>query len=115
MELLIGFSGIVFLFSDNFLINENNFVAAALLISAWIYLLCNVGGVITLKISNKENENVTGSILIWSTIILLTIYFNLIEKPLDAKPYAKNRLNYICNIFRNFSYWYSMVVDDSEF
>ena len=28
------------------------------------------------KISNKENENVTGSILIWSTIILFPINFN---------------------------------------
>ena len=44
-----------------------------------------IGGVITLKISNKENENVTGSILIWSTIILfpLTLIF---EKPWTLNP-----------------------------
>ena len=60
--LLIGFSGIVFLFSDDFLINENNFIAALLiLLGSTCYV---IGGVITLKISNKENENVTGSILI---------------------------------------------------
>ena len=81
--LLIGFSGIVFLFSDNFLINENNFVAALLiLLGSTCYV---IGGVITLKISNKENENVTGSILIWSTFILfpLTLIF---EKPWMLNP-----------------------------
>ncbi len=64
-------------------INENNFVAALLiLLGSTCYV---IGGVITLKISNKENENVTGSILIWSTIILLP--FTLIfEKPWMLNP-----------------------------
>ena len=54
---LIGFSGIVYLFSDNILINENNFYSALLiLLGATGYV---VGGVLTLKISNKKNENVT--------------------------------------------------------
>ena len=40
-----------------------------------------IGGVLTLKVSNKENENVTSSILIWATIFILPIslilsYFN---------------------------------------
>jgi drug/metabolite transporter (DMT)-like permease len=81
--LLIGFSGIVFLFSDNFLINENNFVAALLiLLGSTCYV---VGGVITLKISNKKNENVTCSILIWASIMLfpLTLIF---EKPWLLNP-----------------------------
>ena len=30
---------------------------------------------LTLKISNKKNENVTASILIWGTLILLPISF----------------------------------------
>jgi len=81
--LLIGFSGIVFLFSDNFLINENNFVSALLiLLGSTCYV---IGGVITLKISNKKNENVTGSILIWASIMLfpLTLIF---EKPWLLNP-----------------------------
>ena len=81
--LLIGFSGIVFLFSDNFLINENNFVAALLiLLGSTCYV---IGGVITLKISNKKNENVTCSILIWASIMLfpLTLIF---EKPWMLNP-----------------------------
>ena len=32
-----------------------------------------VGGVLTLKISNKNNENVTTSICIWASIILLPL------------------------------------------
>ncbi len=81
--LLIGFLGVVFLFSDNFLINENNFISALLiLLGSTCYV---IGGVITLKISNKKNENVTGSILIWSSIILfpLTLIF---EKPWTLNP-----------------------------
>ena len=64
---LIGFSGIVYLFSDNLLINENNFTSALLiLLGATCYV---IGGLLTLKISKKKNENVTSSILIWATII----------------------------------------------
>ena len=81
--LLIGFSGIVFLFSDNFLINENNFLAALLiLLGSTCYV---IGGVITLKISNKKNENVTGSILIWATIMLFPLSL-IFEKPWTLNP-----------------------------
>ena len=81
--ILIGFSGIVFLFSDNLLIDQNNFVSALLILfGSTCYV---VGGVLTLKISKKKNENVTGSILIWAIIILLPLTF-LIEQPLQIKP-----------------------------
>ena len=81
--LLIGFSGIVFLFSDNFLINENNFAAALLILfGSTCYV---IGGVITLKISNKKNENVTGSILIWATIMLFPLSL-IFEKPWTLNP-----------------------------
>ena len=81
--ILIGFSGIVFLFSDNLLIDENNFVSALLiLLGSTCYV---IGGVLTLKISKKKNENVTGSILIWAIIILLPLTF-LIEKPFQTMP-----------------------------
>ena len=79
LGVLVGFSGIFFLFSDNILINENNFISAVLiLIGSTFYV---IGGVLTLKVSNKENENVTSSILIWATIFILPIslilgYFN---------------------------------------
>ena len=57
---LIGFSGIVFLFSDNVLINKNNIFSAFLILFGSCFYV--IGGLLTLKISNKENENVTASI-----------------------------------------------------
>ena len=80
---LIGFSGIIYLFSDNLLITENNFISALLiLLGATCYV---VGGLLTLKISKKKNENVTGSILIWATIILIPLV-SLIEQPWNSTP-----------------------------
>ncbi len=80
---LIGFSGIVYLFSDNILINENNFYSALLiLLGATGYV---VGGVLTLKISNKRNENVTTSICIWASIILLPLTM-IFEQPWNSTP-----------------------------
>ncbi len=82
---LIGFSGIVYLFSDNILINENNFYSALLiLLGATGYV---VGGVLTLKISNKKNENVTTSICIWASIILLPLTM-IFEQPWNSTPSA---------------------------
>ena len=81
--ILIGFSGIIFLFSDNILINENNFISALLiLLGSTCYV---IGGVLTLKISRKKNENVTGSILIWATIILIP-FVSFIEQPWQSIP-----------------------------
>ena len=51
---LIGFAGIVYLFSDKLVINENNFISALLiLLGSTCYV---IGGVLTLKISKKRNE-----------------------------------------------------------
>ena len=76
--ILIGFSGILYLFSDNLLIDENNFFSALLiLLGSTCYV---IGGVLTLKISKKRNENVTGSILIWAIIILIPLVI-FIEQP----------------------------------
>ena len=83
LGVLVGFSGIVFLFSDNMLINESNFTSALLiLIGSTFYV---VGGLLTLKISNKKNENVTASILIWGTIFLIPITI-FTEKPWNLNP-----------------------------
>ena len=81
--ILIGFSGIVYLFSDNLLINDSNFISALLiLLGSTCYV---IGGVLTLKISKKKNENVTGSILIWAIIILIPLV-SFIEKPWNLNP-----------------------------
>ena len=69
LGVLIGFSGIVFLFSDNILINENNFTYALLILVGSTFYV--IGGLLTLKVSDKKNENVTASILIWGTLFLM--------------------------------------------
>ncbi|MDC1134702.1 DMT family transporter [Candidatus Pelagibacter sp.] len=89
---LIGFSGIIYLFSDNLLITENNFISALLiLLGATCYV---VGGLLTLKISKKKNENVTGSILIWATIILIP-FVSLIEQPWNSTPRLDSTISVI--------------------
>ena len=90
--ILIGFSGIIYLFSDNILINENNFISALLiLLGSTCYV---VGGVLTLKISKKKNENVTGSILIWAVLILIPLSI-LIEQPWDLNPRLDSTISVI--------------------
>ena len=90
--ILIGFAGIVYLFSDNLLINESNFISAILiLVGSTCYV---IGGVLTLKIKEKKNENVTGSILIWAVIILIPLSF-LIEQPWTYSPSAQSTISVV--------------------
>ena len=83
LGVMIGFSGIVFLFSDNILINENNITSALLILGGSTFYV--IGGLLTLKVSNKKNENVTASILIWATIFLLPITAYT-EQPWNLNP-----------------------------
>ena len=90
--ILIGFSGILYLFSDNLLIDENNFISALLiLLGSTCYV---IGGVLTLKISKKKNENVTGSILIWATIILIPLV-SFLEQPWNLTPRLDSTISVI--------------------
>ena len=90
--ILIGFAGIVYLFSDNLLINESNFISAILiLVGSTCYV---IGGVLTLKIKEKKNENVTASILIWAVIILIPLSF-LIEKPWTYSPSVQSTISVV--------------------
>ncbi|WP_440921661.1 DMT family transporter [Candidatus Pelagibacter sp.] len=90
--ILIGFSGILYLFSDNILINENNFFSAILiLLGSTCYV---IGGVLTLKISKKKNENVTGSILVWAVLILIPIV-SVVEQPWNVSPRLDSTISVI--------------------
>ena len=92
LGVLVGFSGIVFLFSDNILINESNFISALLiLIGSTFYV---IGGLLTIKISNKKNENVTASILIWATIFLIPITA-FTEQPWNLNPSLESTISVI--------------------
>ena len=90
--ILIGFSGILYLFSDNILINENNiFSALLILLGSTCYV---IGGVLTLKISKKKNENITSSILIWAVIILIPIV-SFMEQPWNINPRLDSTISVI--------------------
>ena len=89
---LVGFSGIIFLFSDNILINKNNFTSAVLILCGSTFYV--IGGLLTLKISNKKNENVTASILIWGVLVLLPITA-FIEQPWNLAPRLDSTLSLI--------------------
>jgi len=87
--ILIGFSGIVFLFSDKVLISDENIIYALLiLLGSTCYV---IGGILTLRVSKKKNENVTASILIWGSIIIFPIlmYF---EQPWNLSPRSDSML-----------------------
>ena len=90
--ILLGFSGILFLFTDKILFNENNIWSALIILLAYTFYV--VGGVLTLKICNKSNENVTTSIMIWAMIFLLplTLFF---EQPWNLSPRLDSTISLI--------------------
>ena len=90
--ILLGFSGIIFLFTDKILFNENNIWSALIILLASTFYV--VGGVLTLKISNKSNENVTASILIWATIFLLPLSL-FFEQPWNLTPRLDSTISLI--------------------
>ena len=92
LGVLVGFSGIVFLFSDNILINENNFTYALLILVGSTFYV--IGGLLTLKVSDKKNENVTASILIWGTLFLIPITA-FTEKPWNLNPSIDSTISLI--------------------
>ena len=92
LGILLGFSGIVFLFSDKILINENNYLSAFLILFGSCFYV--VGGLLTLKISNKRNENVTTSIVIWATLILFPICM-FVEQPWNLSPRLDSTISLI--------------------
>ena len=90
--ILVGFAGILVLFSDKILINENNFLSALLILFGSCFYV--IGGLLTLKISNKRNENVTASILIWGTLVLIPISF-IFEQPWNLTPRLDSTISLI--------------------
>ena len=90
--ILIGFSGILYLFSDNLLITNSNFFSALMILLGSTFYV--IGGILTLKISHKKNENVTASILIWGTLIIcpISLFF---EQPWTLSPRLDSTLSLI--------------------
>ncbi len=88
--ILVGFSGILFLFLDKIIINENNYIFALITILGSTFY--SIGGILTLQIKNKGNENVTTSTTIWSLIFLLPMAI-ILEKPWLATPTIESTLS----------------------
>ena len=87
--IVLGFLGIIYLFSDNLLITNSNFVYALMILLGSTFYV--IGGILTLKISHKRNENVTASILIWGTIIAFPISLFL-DQPWTLSPSFESTL-----------------------
>ena len=90
LGVLIGFSGIILLFFDKVIINNENFIYALITILGSTFYC--IGGLLTLKLKNKKNENVTTSTTLWSVIFLLP--FSLIlETPWESSPTLASTLS----------------------
>ncbi len=87
---LIGFSGILFLFLDKIIINESNYIFALITILGSTFY--SIGGILTIRIKNKGNENVTTSTTVWSLIFLFPMAI-ILEKPWLADPSLESTLS----------------------
>ena len=87
--ILIGFSGILFLFFDKLIINGENYIYVLITILGSTFY--SIGGILTLKLKAKGNENVTTSTTLWSVIFLLplTLFF---ESPWELNPSTESTL-----------------------
>ena len=83
LGVLIGFSGIVLLFFDKVIINSENYIYALITILGSTFYC--IGGLLTLKLKNEKNENVTTSTTLWSVIFLLP-FSMIIETPWNSNP-----------------------------
>ena len=92
LGIIIGFSGIIFLFLDQVVITKDNyFYALMCIIGSTFY---SIGGILTLKIKNKGNENVTTSTTLWSVILLLPMSL-LFESPWNSSPSLESTISLI--------------------
>ena len=80
---LLGFSGIILLFFDKVIINQDNYIYALITILGSTFYC--IGGLLTLRLKNKKNENVTTSTTLWSVILLLPCSL-IIDKPWNSDP-----------------------------
>ena len=90
LGVLIGFSGIVLLFFDKVIINNENYIYALITILGSTFYC--IGGLLTLKLRNKKNENVTTSTTLWSVIFLLPLSL-IIESPWESVPSLASTLS----------------------
>ena len=90
LGILIGFLGIVILFFDKLIINESNYIFVFVTILGSTFY--SIGGILTLKLKNKGNENVTTSTTLWSVIFLLPLSL-IFEAPWNSNPTLDSTLS----------------------
>ena len=90
LGVLIGFSGIVLLFFDKVIINTENYIYALITILGSTFYC--IGGLLTLKLKDKKNENVTTSTTLWSVIFLLPLSL-ILEAPWNSSPTLASTLS----------------------
>ena len=83
LGVIIGFTGIVLLFFDKVIINSENYLYALITILGSTFYC--IGGLLTLKLKDKKNENVTTSTTLWS-VIFLSPFSLIIETPWNSSP-----------------------------
>ena len=87
--ILIGFLGILFLFFDKLIINESNYIYVLITIAGSTFY--SIGGILTLKLKTKGNENVTTSTTLWSVIFLFPLSM-IFETPWQLNPSLESTL-----------------------
>ena len=87
--ILIGFLGILFLFFDKVIIHESNYIYVLITILGSTFY--SIGGILTLKLKAKGNENVTTSTTLWSVIFLFPLSM-IFETPWQLTPSIESTL-----------------------
>ena len=72
------------------MINENNYIFALITILGSTFY--SIGGILTLRLRNKGNENVTTSTTLWSVIFLLPLSL-FFETPWEQNPTIESTLS----------------------
>tara|TARA_B100000963_G_C22625087_1_gene671943 strand:- start:1133 stop:2020 length:888 start_codon:yes stop_codon:yes gene_type:complete len=88
--IIIGFLGILFLFFDKLIINENNYIFVLITILGSTFY--SIGGILTLRLKAKGNENVTTSTTLWSVIFLFPVAM-IFEEPWNLNPSTDSTLS----------------------
>ena len=103
--IILGFAGVLLLFFDKLILNENNyFFALIILIGSTFY---SIAGILILKkMKNSGNLNVTTSTMVWAMIFLLPVAF-IFEKPFNSNPTLEAMLSliYLGSVATGFAWW----------
>ena len=88
--IIVGFLGILFLFFDKLIINESNYIFVLVTILGSTFY--SIGGILTLRLKAKGNENVTTSTTLWSVIFLFPVAM-IFETPWNLNPSTESTLS----------------------